>query len=298
MRRGDEFVVGEPDVNAFRLEHQLANRTDTERAGEQAASGRRRKHQHGNAPPDWPLDTGSNDSPGNGRKHVFEPAMCVADVRESALHFFLETVLDQRDNALGDRRGKHRPVRLSSDDGGEAVGDGVAVERLAAGEHFVEHAAECPDVSARVHGEPASLLGTHRVTVPRIMPSWVASIVTRCDISRIVSPLTAFASPKSSTLTLPGRRLDVRRLRIPMDDALCMRGREGVGGLACNRQRFIQRQRPLMEAIGQRGALDQLEDECDDVLTLLESVNGGDVGMIQGRQDLRLAREAAIRAPS
>jgi hypothetical protein len=67
VRRGDEFVVGEPDVNAFRLEHSLADGTDTECAGEQDGHGRSGIRQHGDTPPDWPLYGDSMDSPGNGR---------------------------------------------------------------------------------------------------------------------------------------------------------------------------------------------------------------------------------------
>ena len=45
--------------------------------------------------------------------------------------------------------------------GGERVGDRLAAERGAAGEHLVEHAAERPDVGALVDGLAARLLGTH-----------------------------------------------------------------------------------------------------------------------------------------
>jgi hypothetical protein len=93
--------------------------------------------------------------------------------------------------------------------------------------------------------------------------------------------------------TAAGRSLDIRRLQIPMDDALGMCGLKRAGGLACDCQCFRQRQRPWTEAIGQRVALDQLEDECDDIFTFLERVNARDVRMIQRRQDLRLAPEAS-----
>ena len=77
-----------------------------------------------------------------------------------------------------------------------------------------------------------------------------------------------------------------------MDDAFRMRRLERLGRLARDRQRLVHRQRPLMKAIGQRRAFDELEDERDDVFAFFERVDGGDVRVIQRREDLRLALEA------
>ena len=63
---------------------------------------------------------------------------------------------------------------------------------------------------------------------------------------------SAFASPKSSTLTVPsGRDLDVGRLQIAMDDALLVRRLERVGDLPRDRQRVVDRQRPRGDALGE-----------------------------------------------
>ena len=43
----------------------------------------------------------------------------------------------------------------------DRVGDGVGGERLAAGEHFEEHAPERPDIGALVDGLSAGLFRTH-----------------------------------------------------------------------------------------------------------------------------------------
>ena len=45
-----------------------------------------------------------------------------------------------------------------------------AIEGALAGEHFVEHAAKCPDVCALVHGFAFRLLGRQYAAVPRITP--------------------------------------------------------------------------------------------------------------------------------
>ena len=46
-----------------------------------------------------------------------------------------------------------------------------------------------------------------------------------------------------------------------MNDALLVRGFERIGGLLRNRDRFIERDRAAGDSIGQRGPLDQLQDE-------------------------------------
>ena len=49
---------------------------------------------------------------------------------------------------------------------------------------------------------------------------------------------------------------------------------------------------PLAMPVGQRRALDQLEDEGGDGLRFLEAVDGADVGMVERRQHLRFALES------
>ncbi len=73
-----------------------------------------------------------------------------------------------------------------------------------------------------------------------------------------------------------------------MDDAVLVRGLEGFGDLPGDRQRLVQRNGSLRDAIRERRSLDELEDER----AFLESVNRRDVQMIERREDLRLALEA------
>ena len=59
------------------------------------------------------------------------------------------------------------------------------------------------------------------------------------------------------------------------------------------RKRLGDRQRAARaSAIGQRLALDQLEDQRAHAVGLLEAVDRGDVGMIERREHARLALEA------
>ena len=123
------------------------------------------------------------------------------------------------------RGGQRRPVRLALEDGRDGVGDRLARERAPARQHFVQHAAERPDVGALVDRLPRACSGLMYAAVPRIMPSRVPPmvIVGECDSVGRPAPSrdVAFASPKSSTLTVPsGRDLDVGGLQIAMDDPL------------------------------------------------------------------------------
>jgi len=83
-----------------------------------------------------------------------------------------------------------------------------------------------------------------------------------------------------------------------MDDALCMRGFHGRDNLARYRQCLFQRQRALRESIRQRGSVDQLHDQSRARRLprarrrLFEAINGGDVRVIERRENLRLAAEA------
>ena len=78
-----------------------------------------------------------------------------------------------------------------------------------------------------------------------------------------------------------------------MDDALLVRGFERFGDLARDRQRLVQRQRPSRDPIGQRRAFDQFHHQrARSSRCFFESVDLGDVRVVQRREQLRLALEA------
>ena len=78
-----------------------------------------------------------------------------------------------------------------------------------------------------------------------------------------------------------------------MDDAGAMRGGERLGNLYRGRQRGGQWERPAFEARGQRLALNQFHHEEVSRPDLVHSVQRGDMGMVEGGECLRLAREAS-----
>ena len=76
-----------------------------------------------------------------------------------------------------------------------------------------------------------------------------------------------------------------------MDDAGFVRGFERLGNLPRNRDGLVERHRPLRNAVGERLALDQLEDQGGNGGRFLQAVDGADVGVVQRRQHLRFALE-------
>jgi len=95
---------------------------------------------------------------------------------------------------------------------------------------------------------------------------------------------------------VPSSDLDVGGLEIAMNDAPLVRRFECVDHLGRDPQRFVDRQRAECEAIGERRPIDQLEHQRGArsaiAQVLLESVNRGDVLVIERGEHLRLAAEA------
>ena len=78
-----------------------------------------------------------------------------------------------------------------------------------------------------------------------------------------------------------GADLDIGWLQVAMNDAVFVRGFERLGNLLRDRQRFVEGNRTLRNALRQVIALDQLHHERGNALALFEAVDGGDVGMVQ-----------------
>jgi hypothetical protein len=85
--------------------------------------------------------------------------------------------------------------------------------------------------------------------------------------------------------------LDVGRLEVAVDDALFVRRFERVGDLPRDGQRVGNRHRPLCDPLRERVALDQFHHERVRLAAVLEAVDVGDVGMVEGGQHLGLAPE-------
>ena len=114
---------------------------------------------------------------------------------------------------------------------------------------------------------PRACSGLMYAAVPRIIPACVmagAVIVGDIDMSgdQLAAGSIAFASPKSSTFTVPSLGdLDVRGLQIPMDDPLFVRGFQGVRDLLRDRQGFIDRDGALRDPVREIVALNEFHHQ-------------------------------------
>ena len=88
-----------------------------------------------------------------------------------------------------------------SQDRRDRVRHRLAWKRHTAGQHFVQHTAECPDVGALVDRLPSRLLRTHVGRRAEDGPFLRAA--RRSPSAIATSPVAAFARPKSSTFTTP-----------------------------------------------------------------------------------------------
>jgi hypothetical protein len=88
-----------------------------------------------------------------------------------------------------------------------------------------------------------------------------------------------------------GPQLDVGWLEIAVDDALVVRGAKRIGDLAGNGERFVDRERPLLDPLGQRRSVHHLEDERSVAVERFHPIDRGDIRMIEGGEHLRFAFE-------
>jgi hypothetical protein len=77
-----------------------------------------------------------------------------------------------------------------------------------------------------------------------------------------------------------------------MDDPLAMRLVERVGDLGSDLQRLVKRERPFLEARGQRLALEMRHDEVVSAIDAADIVDAADVGMVECSDGASLALEA------
>ncbi len=77
-----------------------------------------------------------------------------------------------------------------------------------------------------------------------------------------------------------------------MDNPLLVCRFERLGNLLRDRQRLVNRNRPLGDVACKRWPLDELHHECCRAGRTFQAVNRGDVRMIQRRENFGLALEA------
>jgi hypothetical protein len=83
-----------------------------------------------------------------------------------------------------------------------------------------------------------------------------------------------------------------------VDDPFLVSFLEGLGDLLRDQGGLVDGKRASLQPLGDVLALDQLEDEHRPALGLLHAVDGRDVRMVEGGEELGLARSRAKRSGS
>ena len=211
----------------------------------------------------------------------------IRDVVDPAVRILLQAPPHEAMNVRGERRRQRRPVGLPLQDGRNRVRDRVARERAPARQHLVEDAAERPVVRALVDRLAARLLGAHvRAGAENHAGTRHVGIRGRGGaVGAADAGCRAFRQAEIEQLHAAFRRdLHVRRLHVAMDDAFAVCGRERLGEVARNSQRFRDRHGTGREAVGERRPFDQFEDEHEAAIDLLDAMDRADVGMVQRRK--------------
>ena len=142
------------------------------------------------------------------------------------------------------------PVEVLTQHRGEHVRHVVAGKRAAAGQHLVQNHAERPDISAAIDGLSPCLFrrhvcgrAEHHSELRRPGGERRRIHHLRCPARRIMRQRFSEAEVQHLHGAVLAN-LDVRRLEIAMDDALLVRGFEGLRHLPGDRQRLDHRQSP------------------------------------------------------
>jgi hypothetical protein len=202
-------------------------------------------------------------------------------------------------NRSWDVRRQARPVGIPLQDVRQTVGDAVALERGSSREHLVEHATECENVRTPIHLAAPCLLGRHvrRGTEDdarargRVSHGWRVVGLRSCGLPRI--PSDELRQSEVEHFDSAFRRdFHIRRLEIAMDDAPVVRRLERLGDLSCDAECLVKRKRSPGDPLSERRPRHELHDQEASAFGFLQSVNRRNVGMIERRERLRLARES------
>ena len=140
----------------------------------------------------------------------------------------------------------------------ERFGDVLTSEGPAGRNHFIEDAAERPDVGASSTARPLACSGDMYAAVPSSTPACVMAgdvSIGECDRIAVRAACRVQRLGQAEVEHLDdavGRDLHVGRLEIAVDDAALVRRLERLGDLPRDGQRLVERQRPTRDAIGER----------------------------------------------
>jgi len=189
-----------------------------------------------------------------------------------------------------------RPIQITRfalvEDFGGGNRDGRAAEGMLTGEHLVEDDAEREDVGASVGRLAAEHFGGH-VDGRAGHDAPFGESLGGCRGPGGIGAGKAAGDSEVEQLDLAGSgEHDVFRLDIAVENAFGMRGAQSVDALEGDGEEAIEGHRGA-KLFAQGGAGDKLHDEQDVVLLFDHVVDGGDVGVTEGRGALAFAEEEA-----
>jgi hypothetical protein len=182
------------------------------------------------------------------------------------------------------------------DDAAQRLGNRTGQERFLTTDGGVEDTAGGEDVGPRVDRRPRGLLGRHvgrradhhadtglRHGLQRVLVLWF--------VVRGQEPGQPEVQDLHATV---GQDHQIRRLDVPVNDALCVRRRQRFRELDAEVDDLFGGQRTTQDLLLQRFSVDQLGDEVQrPVLGLSGLEDGGDAGMVDRRGGLGLAQKTS-----
>ena len=180
---------------------------------------------------------------------------------------------------------RHKRVRIAIQDSRHYVDRSWRRKRLAPGDHLVEHAAEAPDICARIDLHASGLFGRHVVRgAEHHADCGVDEILSRRH--RIALERMPFAAEFRETEIKHFNdpivtQHDVVRLDIAMDDTDRVRRRERACDLNADVERLVRPEWSFSNSITQRFAVDELRGDKVLGVDLVYFVDGENVWVVQ-----------------
>ena len=213
----------------------------------------------------------------------------VVDRGQSLVRVLLQAVAQELTDLRGGLRRKQAPVGLAFQHRGDGFLHGVGAKGAFTCEQFVEEASEGPDVRSRIDLFAARLLRAHvgRRADHVARHGSGGGDVLRLGRSLVLLPIDRLRQTEVQDLHLAFRcDHHVRGLEVAVDNASCVSGCESLCDLLADSQRLGNWQRPRRML-----AFDQLQNQEIGPVEFLQSVNRGDMRVIQRRQRPCLAAQ-------
>jgi hypothetical protein len=208
----------------------------------------------------------------------------VRDLSVTVGRILLEAALEHEPHAGVQSRRQPAPLRLAGDERRNNVGHAPPGPRLTACQHLEQNAAEGPDIRLLRRHFAARLFGGHVARRPQNHAGARPRNAQGRRVSQAVirgSGVGGFRQAEVEHLHRAVRpNHDVAGFEVPMDDALDVSGFQRSDHLQRQPKRLVDRERPN-ETLGERLAFNQFEHQKVRLTGLLESMNAGDVGVIQ-----------------